>query len=57
MFRLDKEVALTNEILLKIIRKHKAEELPRLLKLNKYYLGKNVEILERRTSLLDVLLP
>ncbi len=47
MIRLDNSVTLTNELILKIVKKHKEEELPRLLKLAKYYDAKNIVILSR----------
>lgn len=47
MVRLDSKVALTEELILKIVKKHKETELPRLLKLQKYYDAKNTEIMNR----------
>lgn len=50
MIRLDSSTALTSELILKIVRKHKAEELGRLLKLQKYYDANNVAIMQRITT-------
>ena len=41
MIKLDKSIPLTPEIILKIVRSHQTEELPRLKNLRKYYLAKN----------------
>ena len=41
MIKLDKSIPLTPEIILKIVRSHQTEELPRLKNLEKYYLAKN----------------
>lgn len=47
VIKLDKEVHLTDEIILKIIRNHRDKELPRLEKLKRYYLARNDEINQR----------
>ena len=47
MIKLNSDVALTNEIVKKLIDNHKQYEMPRLQKLEDYYLAKN-EILKRQ---------
>ena len=49
MIKLNKNVQLTTELLKKLIDSHKQETLPRLQKLEKYYLAKN-EILSRQMA-------
>lgn len=41
MIKLDKDVILTDDIILKIVRNHKGREFPRLCKLKRYYEAKN----------------
>lgn len=49
MIKLDRSVALTTEVILKLVRLHQRNELPRLSKLKRYYNGKH-DILNRIMS-------